>query len=116
MLKARFFLVSTSIAVNQPSSSKTIHRLPLIFVVLPMRWVPRGRCLVEPWRLLENIEPDNSLKQSERCYSVFKHWTEVCGSAATYECLARALQHPMVGLGRLAVKYRGVSRDSHQGR
>ena len=74
-----------------------------------------GRSLEIPEPVLESIEADNP-HLSERCYSVLKRWTEGFGLAATYECLARALQHPMVGRGKLAVKYCGVCRDGFQGK
>ena len=38
------------------------------------------------------------------------------GSVATYESLGRALQHPIVGRGELAVKYCDVCRDAYQGK
>lgn len=112
--------VSTSIAVNQPSSSKTgtptTDDLLRVAHELGTSWKMLGRTLKIPEPELEHIEVDNPQDQFERCYSVLKRWTEVFGSAATYECLARALQHPMVGRGKLAEKYCGVCRDSHQGR
>ena len=112
--------VSTPIALNQPSSSKTgtptTDDLLLVAHELGTSWKMLGRTLKISEPELENIEADNPWNQRERCYSVLKRWREVCGSAATYDCLARALQHPMVGLGRLAVKYCGVCSDSHQGR
>ena len=111
---------STSIAVNQPSWSKT--GTPSTADLLPVAhelgasWKILGRALEIPEPVLENIEADNPRDQFERCYSVLKRWTEVCGSAATYERLARALQNPIVGRGKLAEKYCGVCSDSHQGR
>lgn len=112
--------VTTSIAVNQPSSSKTgtpsSDDLLLVAYELGASWKMLGRTLAIPEAVLEHIEADNPRDLSERCYSVLRRWTEVFGSAATYECLARALQHPMVGRGKLALKYCGVFRDGYQGK
>lgn len=112
--------VTTSIAVNQPSSSKTgtpsTDDLLLVAYELGASWKMLGRTLAIPEAVLEQIEADNPRDLSERCYSVLRRWTEVFGSAATYECLARALQHPMVGRGKLALKYCGVFRDGYQGK
>ena len=109
----------TSIARNQPSSSKTgtpsNDDLLLLASELGASWKMLGRTLKIPDSVLENIEADNP-RQSERCYIVLKRWTEGFGSAATYEFLARALQHPVVGRGKLAVKYCGVCRDGYQGK
>ena len=74
-----------------------------------------GRTLALSEPVLEQIEVDNP-NLSERCYSVLRRWTEVFGSAATYESLGRALQHPIVGRGELAVKYCNVLRDAYQGK
>ena len=74
-----------------------------------------GRTLEIPEPVLEHIEADNH-HPSERCYNVLKRWTDVFGSSATYECLARALRHPTVGRGNLAVKYCGVYQDEYQGK
>ena len=82
--------------------------LLLVAYELGASWKMLGKTLAIPEPELEHIEADNPLDLFERCYSVLKRWTEVFGSAATYECLARALQHPIVGRGKLAVKYCGV--------
>ena len=60
---------------------------------------------------------DVVLYQNVYTPGVLRNWTEAFGSAATYQCLARALQHPIVGLPRLAVKYCDVHvcRDTSEG-
>ena len=109
----------TSIACDQPSSSKTgtpsTDDLLLIAFELGFSWKMLGRILKVPDPVLEQIEADNP-HLSERCYSVLKRWTERFGSEATYECLGRALGHPMMGRRKLAVKYCGVCRDGYQGK
>lgn len=124
IINLRLFVVAivsviTSIAIDQPSSSKTgtpsTDDLLLVASELGASWKMLGRTLDIPEPLLEHIEADNP-HLSGRCYSVLRRWSEVFGSAATYECLARALQHPMVGRGKLAVKYCGVCRDGDQGK
>ena len=108
----------TSIARDQPPLSKTgtpsTDDLLLVAFELGASWKMLGRILGVPEPVLEQIEADNP-RLSERCFSVLKRWTERFGSAATYECLARALRHPMVGRGKLAAKYCGVCRDGYQG-
>jgi len=109
----------TSIAHDQTSSSKTCtpstDDLLLVAYELGASWKMLGRTLKIPDPVLEHIEADNP-RQSERCYNVLKRWTDVFGSSATYECLARALRHPNVGKGNLAVKYCGVCQDGYQGK
>jgi len=109
----------TSVAHEQPSSSKTgtpsTDDLLLVAFELGASWKMLGRTLEIPDPVLQQIEADNPLL-SERCYNVLKRWTEVFGSTATYECLARALRHPIVGRGNLAVKYCGVCQDGYQGK
>ena len=89
--------------------------LLLVAHELGASWKMLGRTLKIPEPVLEHIEADNP-HLSERCYSVLKRWTEVSGSSATHECLARALRHPIVGKGNLAVKYCGVCQDGYQGK
>ncbi|KAL9972489.1 hypothetical protein ACROYT_G018801 [Oculina patagonica] len=99
------------------SSSKTgkpsTDDLLLLAFELGTSWKMLGRTLALPEPVLEQIEVDNRYL-SEKCYGVLRRWTEVFGSAATYESLARALQHPIVGRGELAVKYCDVCRDIYQ--
>ncbi len=110
--------VPTFTALDQ-SSSKTgkpsTDDLLLLAFELGTSWKMLGRTLALPEPVLEQIEVDNRYL-SEKCYGVLRRWTEVFGSAATYESLARALQHPIVGRGELAVKYCDVCRDVYQGK
>ncbi|XP_078371994.1 uncharacterized protein LOC144655584 isoform X1 [Oculina patagonica] len=104
-------------ALDQALSSKTgtpsTDDLLLLAFELGTSWKMLGRTLALPEPVLEQIEVDNSYL-SERCYGVLRRWTEVFGSAATYESLARALQHPIVGRAELAVKYCDVCGDPYQ--
>jgi len=115
---ANVFLL-TSIAQKQPPSFKTgipsTDNLLLVASELGDSWKMLGRVLEIPEHMLENIEADNP-KQSERCFCVLKRWKEVLGKEATYECLARALQHPMVGKKNLTVKFCGVCPGAYQGK
>lgn len=74
-----------------------------------------GRTLSLPEAVLEQIEEDNP-KLNEKCCRVLIKWTEVFGPSATYESLAKALQHPAVGRGALAVKYCDVLGDVYTGK
>lgn len=49
-----------------------------------------------------------STGQMSTILGVLRKWKQAFGSAATYQCLARALKHPVVGRSSLAVKYCGV--------
>lgn len=41
----------------------------------------------------------------ERCYQMLLGWTQKCGSQASYDALARALQHPQVNRQDLAFQH-----------
>lgn len=73
-----------------------------------------GRTLSLPEAVLEQIEEDNP-KLDEKCFRMFRKWTEMFGSSATYESLALALQHPAVGRVELAEKYCDVSGAVYKG-
>ena len=88
--------------------------LLLLAYELGTSWKMLGRALDLPKPVLEQIEEDKP-DLFEKCYGVLIRWTEVFGSEASDECLARALQHPIVGRGDLAVKYCDVYRDAYQG-
>ena len=47
---------------------------------------------------------------------MLKQWKQTCGNSATYECLARALQHRTVGRSDLAAKYCEICRDTSVGK
>ena len=53
---------------------------------------------------LEHITEDNT-DSFERCYQVLLRWMQKCGSQASYDVLARALQHPQVKRNDLAFQY-----------
>ena len=110
---------NSSAASDGPLSSKAGMPSPddllLLASELGSLWKMFGRILALPEPVLEQIEAANP-DLSERSYGVLRRWTEVSGSAATYESLARALQHPIVGRGDLAVKYCDVCRDAYQGK
>ena len=108
--------VTNSIVLDQQScktGTPSIDDLLLLAFELGTSWKMLGRALALPEPVLEQIEVDNP-KLSERCYGVLRRWTEVFGSAATYESLARSLLHPIVGRGELAAKYCDVCRDANQ--
>ncbi|XP_068718549.1 uncharacterized protein [Montipora capricornis] len=79
----------------------------LIANELGSSWKMVGRALNVPDGVLEQIEEDEP-KLFEKCYSVLRTWKETFSSDATYQCLARALQHPLVKRPNLAVKYCGL--------
>ena len=89
--------------------------LLLLAFELGSSWKMLGRALGLPEPVMEQTEVD-SPKLFERCYGVLRRWTEVFGSAATYKSLGKALLHPIVGRGELAVKYCDVCRDVYQGK
>ena len=89
--------------------------LLLLAFELGSSWKMLGRTLSLPEAVLEQIEEDNP-KLNEKCFSMFRRWTERFGSSATYESLARALQHPAVGRGGLAVKYCDVPEAVYKGK
>ncbi|XP_044166057.1 uncharacterized protein LOC122950012 isoform X1 [Acropora millepora] len=66
-----------------------------------------GRVLNVPDAVIDQIEA-NKFKDSEKCYSILRHWQEMYPSDATYHALACALQNPAVARVDLAVKYCGL--------
>ncbi|XP_067017494.1 uncharacterized protein [Acropora muricata] len=66
-----------------------------------------GRVLNVPDAVVDQIEANKS-KDSEKCYSILRHWQEMYRSDATYHALACALQNPAVARVDLAVKYCGL--------
>ncbi|XP_015757180.1 PREDICTED: uncharacterized protein LOC107336623 isoform X2 [Acropora digitifera] len=66
-----------------------------------------GRVLNVPDAVVDQIEANKS-KDSEKCYSILRHWQEMYRSDATYYALACALQNPAVARVDLAVKYCGL--------
>jgi len=107
-------LLTDSTALLQPLSLKS--GTPSSDVLLNVAselgalWKMFGRALRISDPMLEQIEEDER-KLNSRCYGVLKTWKEAFGSSATYEGLARALQHPVVGRSDLAVKYCGICSD-----
>lgn len=105
-------------ALQRPFPSKTgtpsTDDLLLLAFELGSSWKMLGRTLSLPEAVLEQIEEDNP-KLIEKCCRVLIKWTEVFGPSATYESLAKALQHPAVGRGALAVKYCDVPGDVYTG-
>lgn len=53
---------------------------------------------------LEQITEDHA-DSFERCYQMLLQWMQRCGSQASYDMLARALQNPQVNRHDLALKY-----------
>ncbi|XP_068718194.1 uncharacterized protein [Montipora capricornis] len=92
-----------SFKTGTPSSDDVL----LIANELGSSWKMVGRALNVPDGVLEQIEEDEP-KLFEKCYSVLRTWKETFASDATYQCLARALQHPLVKRPNLAVKYCGL--------
>ena len=72
------------------------------------KWKAVGRCLGLNEADLDEIEVDED-QLYERCYTVLKRWTEICGSGANYEALSAALVHPAVQMPSLAWKYCGAA-------
>ncbi|XP_067017518.1 uncharacterized protein [Acropora muricata] len=66
-----------------------------------------GRVLNVPDAVVDQIEANKS-KDSEKCYSILRHWQEMYRSDAKYHALACALQSPAVARVDLAVKYCGL--------
>ena len=89
--------------------------LLLLAFELGSSWKMLGRTLSLPEAVLEQIEEDNP-KLDEKCFRMFRKWTEMFGSSATYESLALALQHPAVGRVELAEKYCDVSGAVYKGK
>ncbi|XP_068753968.1 uncharacterized protein [Montipora capricornis] len=81
--------------------------LLLIAHELGTKWKMLGRVLKVPDPVVEQIKKDND-ELSERCYKVLTSWKERSASEATYQRLAKALQHPAVDRKALAVKYCGL--------
>ncbi|XP_044176227.1 uncharacterized protein LOC114959826 isoform X2 [Acropora millepora] len=79
----------------------------LIAHELGSSWKMVGRLLNVSDAVIDQIEADES-KTFERCYSVLTRWKEMCGSDATYQQLARALQDPLVEKSHLADKFCGL--------
>ncbi|XP_068719825.1 uncharacterized protein [Montipora capricornis] len=92
-----------SFKTGTPSSDDVL----LIANELGSSWKMVGRALNVPDGVLEQIGEDEP-KLFEKCYSVLRTWKETFASDATYQCLARALQHPLVKRVNLAVKYCGL--------
>ncbi|XP_015747880.1 PREDICTED: uncharacterized protein LOC107327650 isoform X2 [Acropora digitifera] len=79
----------------------------LIAHELGSSWKVVGRLLNASDAVIDQIEADES-KIFDRCYSVLTRWKEMCGSDATYQQLARALQDPLVEKSHLADKFCGL--------
>lgn len=47
----------------------------------------------------------NSFQHTVQFTAVLNKWIQTVGPAASYECLAQALQHPILGKSELATKY-----------
>ncbi|CAH3020065.1 unnamed protein product [Porites evermanni] len=83
-----------------PSSSDLL----LIASGLGSSWKMLGRILCLPEPVLEQMEEDER-HLHEKSYAVLKKWIQTAGPAASYKCLAQALQHPIVRRSELATKY-----------
>ena len=57
-------------------------------------------------KISDNIKQLRSFKIF--CVGVLTRWKEMCGSDATYQQLARALQDPLVEKSHLAAKFCGL--------
>lgn len=104
---------STSLDQPQPrkSGSPSSDDLLLVASELGSSWKVLGRALHLPEPVLEQIEEDERTL-SDKCCRVLIKWTEAFGSDATYQCLARALQHPIVRRPALAAKYCDAYRET----
>ena len=51
------------------------------------------------------LTPHSSFQHFVQFTAVLKEWIQTVGPAASYECLAQALQHPIVRRSELATKY-----------
>ncbi|XP_015768799.1 PREDICTED: uncharacterized protein LOC107347432 isoform X3 [Acropora digitifera] len=69
-------------------------------------WKMFGRLLNVPNAVIDQIEANKS-NVSDKCYSILRRWQEMYPSDATYQRLARALQHPTIDRVDVAVKYCG---------
>ena len=54
----------------------------------------------------------NSFQHPVQFTAVLLKWKQKDGPAASYECLAQALQHPILGKSELATKYCHLSRET----
>ncbi|XP_067016909.1 protein NLRC3-like isoform X2 [Acropora muricata] len=70
-------------------------------------WKMFGRVLKVQKAEIDRIDVNES-DVTEKCYCVLRRWQEIYSQDATYNCLARALQHPAVGRKDLAGKYCGL--------
>lgn len=71
--------------------------------------------VLSSWELLarvlgfQDVELDQLVADNrdifEQCYQMLLRWKQKCGSQGSYEALARALQHPAVNQGHLALQY-----------
>ena len=50
------------------------------------------------------LTPHNSFQHFVQFTAVLKKWIQTVGPAASYGCLAQALQHPIIGRSELATK------------
>lgn len=71
---------------------------------LRSRWQVLAKVLGFRELELEQIAEDHT-DSFERCYQMFLRWIQMCGSQASYDVLARALQHPQVNRQDLAFQY-----------
>jgi len=102
---------SEAVGVDESSLFKpgTLSQDDVLLIAheLGSSWKMVGRVLKVPDSVIDVIE-EEACEVSEKCYSLLRRWREMCASDATYECLARALQHPTVDRSNLAAKFCGL--------
>ena len=59
---------------------------------------------------------NSSFQHTVQFTAVLNKWIQTVGPAASYECLAQALQHPIVGKSELATKYCHSFREKGESR
>lgn len=86
------------------SGTPTTNDLLNICTEVRLKWQVLAKVLGFQELELEQITEDHA-DSFERCYQVLLRWMQKCGSQASYDMLARALQHPHVKRQDLAFQY-----------